>query len=179
MIPDPPLPPGVRLHPLQPHRDPRGVLVEVFREAWDVGVRPLQWSILCSEPGTLRGFHVHPRHDDYLVLFEGRTSVGLKDLRQSSPSFGLSRLVSMDGKSPVALTIPHGVAHGFLHHERSFALLGASEYWDPSDELACRWDDPELGIPWGTEEAVVTSGTPGSYRSLLAALAPFQPLFAR
>ena len=179
MIPDPPLLPGVRLLPLTPHRDSRGVLVEVFRAAWDVGVRPVQWSMLCSEPGTLRGLHVHPRHDDYLVVFEGRTSVGLKDLRQASPDFGQARLVEIDGRTPVALTIPHGVAHGFLHHERSLAVLGASAYWDPADELACCWDDPELGIPWGVQAPVITSGSAGSYRSLLSALEPFQPFLAR
>jgi dTDP-4-dehydrorhamnose 3,5-epimerase len=171
--------PGVRLLPLTPHRDPRGVLVEVFREAWDVGVRPVQWAILSSEPGTLRGCHVHPRHDDYLILFEGRTSVGLKDLRESSPSFGLAKLVEIDGRTPIALTIPHGVAHGFLHHERSVAMLGASAYFDPADELACSWDDPELGIEWGASEPVITSGSPGSYRSMLSALEPFQRTFAR
>ncbi len=169
--------PGVTLLPLAPNRDARGFLVEIFRDAWNLGVPPVQWSALRSEPHTLRGFHVHPRHDDYLILLEGRTSVGLKDLRRVSPNFGDSRVLEIDGTTPVALTIPHGVAHGVLHHDRAIAMLGASRYFDPADELACAWDDPELGISWGEQENIVTSGRAGSYRELLLALEPFQALF--
>ncbi len=27
-------------------------------------------------------------------------------------------------------------------------MYAVSHEWDPSDELGCRWDDPELGIAW-------------------------------
>ena len=45
-----------------------------------------------------------------------------------------------------AITIPHGVAHGFLFHEPSIHLYAVSRYWDTADELACFWGDAGLAI---------------------------------
>jgi dTDP-4-dehydrorhamnose 3,5-epimerase len=35
-------------------------------------------------------------------------------------------------------------------------LLGVSHDFDPADELGVRWDDPELGIPWPADRAVLS-----------------------
>ncbi len=142
------LPEGVVLTPLVPHTDDRGVFTELHRLEWATGVEPVQWNAVRSQAGVLRGVHVHVRHDDYLVVFGGRATVGLADLRDTSPTFGLATCVEMDGGAPAGLSIPHGVAHGFLFHAPSLHIYAVSHYWDVTDELGCRWDDPELGIPW-------------------------------
>ena len=108
----------------------------------------MQWNAVWSEAGVLRGVHVHVRHDDYLTVPVGRASVGLRDLRRGSPTEGLTALVELGREQPGALVIPHGVAHGFYFHEPSLHVYAVSEYWDPADELACNWADPELGIEW-------------------------------
>jgi dTDP-4-dehydrorhamnose 3,5-epimerase len=104
----------------------------------------------------LRGVHVHLRHDDYLVLFDGRATVGLADLRDDSPTSGAAACVELRGDAPVGMTIPTGVAHGFLFHEPSLHVYAVSHYWDPADELGCRWDDPGLGIPWPDAEPLLS-----------------------
>jgi dTDP-4-dehydrorhamnose 3,5-epimerase len=142
------LPDGVRIRVLDPHRDDRGVFTELFREEWGVGVSPVQWNAVTSEPDVLRGVHVHPVHDDYLVVFAGRASVGLSDLRRDSATHGAASLVELDGRAPRAITIPHGVAHGFWFHDAATHIYAVSHVWDTADELGCRWDDPDLGIPW-------------------------------
>jgi dTDP-4-dehydrorhamnose 3,5-epimerase len=119
-------------------------------------VHPVQWNAVTSETGVLRGVHVHPRHDDYLVIVKGRGTVGLRDLRRGSPTEGLATTVEMHGAHPSALIIPHGVAHGFYFHEPSLHIYAVSHYWDPADELGCRWDDPALEIPWPVTEARVS-----------------------
>ena len=150
------LPDGVRLRPLEPHADERGVFTELHRAEWDTGVVPVQWNAVRSGAGVLRGVHVHPRHDDYLIVFSGRATVGLRDLREDAPAEAPACCVELDGAAPAALTIPHGVAHGFYFHEPSIHIYAVSHYWDAADELGCHWADPELGIPWPVREARVS-----------------------
>ncbi len=167
------LPDGVRLRPLVPHADDRGVFTELHRLEWDTGVEPVQWNAVRSEPGVLRGVHVHPRHDDYLVLLSGRATIGLADLREGSPTSGTAVCVEMDGEAPAGLSIPWGVAHGFLFHEPSVHVYAVTHYWDLADELGCRWDDPDLGIPWPACDPLLSPRDAGlpSHRVLMAALA--------
>lgn len=142
------VPAGVVLRRLEPHGDERGVFVEHYRREWGEIGELEQWSFSHSVAGTVRGVHVHPRHDDWMVLVSGRMFAGLHDLRPSSFSCGASACVEVDADAPAAIMIPHGVAHGFWFPEPSAFVLGVTHTYDPADELGCRWDDPELGIAW-------------------------------
>lgn len=150
------LPHDLRLTPLEPHGDDRGTFTELYREQWETGVAPVQWNVVDSEAGVLRGVHVHPRHDDYLTVIRGRATVGLRDLRPGSPTEGVAACVELDGARPTAISIPHGVAHGFYFHQPSTHVYAVSHYWDPADELGCRWDDPGLEIPWPQRSAHIS-----------------------
>lgn len=151
------LPHGVALRPLAPHHDARGTFTELFRASWPSAiVAPVQWNAVRSAAGVLRGVHVHPRHDDYLVVCAGRATVGLADLRPESPTAGIGVCVELSGDAPAAIEIPHGVAHGFYFHEPSLHVYAVSHYWDPEDELGCHWKDPGLGIPWPQADATVS-----------------------
>lgn len=150
------LPHGVALWPLTMHRDQRGTVFEFFRAEWPTQIAPLQWLVSTSGAGTLRGVHVHLRHDDYFVLLDGRALVGLRDLRPGSPSEGRTALLELRGAAPAALVIPHGVAHGLLFSEASHFVVGATQYYDCADELGCHWRDPDLGIAWPVELALLS-----------------------
>jgi dTDP-4-dehydrorhamnose 3,5-epimerase len=171
------LPAGTLLRPLEPHLDDRGSFTELYRAEWGTGVAPIQWNAVRSEAGVLRGVHVHIRHDDYLTVPIGRAAVGLRDLRRGSPTEGLSALVLL-GSDPAGLVIPHGVAHGFYFLEPSLHVYAVTEYWDVDDELSCRWDDPDLEIPWPAQSARVSERDAASQplRALLDELEPSQPL---
>jgi len=150
------LPHGVQLVPLEPHSDDRGTFVELYRQEWGTGVEPIQWNAVHSEAGVLRGVHVHPRHDDYLTVVRGRATIGLRDLRPGSPTEGAATCVELNEERPAALSIPHGVAHGFYFHQLSTHVYAVSHYWDMADELGCRWDDPALEIPWPQQQAQIS-----------------------
>jgi hypothetical protein len=105
------LPHDVRLSALEPHSDDRGIFLELFRREWATGVDPVQWNAVHSNAGVLRGVHVHPRHDDYLIVLRGRATIGLRDLRDDSRSAGAAACVELDEERPTAISIPHGVAH--------------------------------------------------------------------
>jgi dTDP-4-dehydrorhamnose 3,5-epimerase len=150
------LPHDLGLHPLVPHSDERGTFLELYREEWQTGVDSVQWNAVDTRTGVLRGVHVHPRHDDYLVVIRGSATVGVRDLRDGSPTEGAAACVELIGKHPTAISIPHGVAHGFYFQQPSTHIYAVSEYWDLGDELGCRWDDPALEIPWPQREARIS-----------------------
>jgi dTDP-4-dehydrorhamnose 3,5-epimerase len=147
---------GVVVHDLTPHHDSRGNLVEIFRESWNLGDRPVQFNAVTSAVGVLRGVHVHVRHVDHLVLVSGRMIFGLHDLRPWSPTARRSRQLELDTTTPRAVVIPVGVAHGFYFAEPSLLVYGASTYWNPDDEIACRWDAPELHLSWPTRAPILS-----------------------
>ena len=47
-----------------------------------------------------------------------------------------------------SVTIPVGVAHGFLAVEPLELLYLVTNEFDGSDELGFAWDDPAVGVPW-------------------------------
>lgn len=150
------LPHDLRLSPLEPHRDDRGTFLELYREEWQTDVDPIQWNAVHTNAGVLRGAHVHPRHDDYLTVVRGCATVGLRDLREGSPTEGAAACVELSEERPTAISIPHGVAHGFYFQQPSTHIYSVSHYWDMADELGCRWDDPGLEIPWPQCEAQIS-----------------------
>ena len=146
--PDPAVPDGVVVRPLVSHADARGSLTEIFRQSWQDAFHPIQWNFSRSEPGVLRGVHVHRVHTDYLIVLTGSMLLALHDIRPTSPTHHLSLLLPLDGLSPKAVMIPPGVAHGFYFPEMSTHVYGVDEYWDGSDEIGCRFDSPELKLGW-------------------------------
>jgi dTDP-4-dehydrorhamnose 3,5-epimerase len=139
---------GVEVRRLVSHADDRGTFTEIFRETWLPAPRFVQWNAVTSRAGTLRGVHVHRHHDDYLVLVSGHLWLGLADLRPDDRPVGERALIEIVTAEPTAVTIPRGVAHGFLFSTDSVHVYAVSEYFDGSDELGCRWDDPVLELAW-------------------------------
>lgn len=168
---------GIQLRPLTMHADARGCFTEVFRQHWDVGLQPVQWNIVRSVPNVLRGVHLHRRHADYLTILTGRALVGLCDLRPESPTHGVAGLVEMVGDDLAGLEIPPGVAHGFYFVESSLHLYAVTHYWDHADELGCRWNDPDLRIPWPIRDPLLSPRDQqlGSLAELLDQLTAPQP----
>ena len=180
------LPAGVEVRPLEPHADYRGSFTELYRASWfDGRPRPVQWNLVRSAATTLRGVHVHIVHSDYWTLATGAGLVGLCDLRRRSPTFRLAAAIPVYGDEPQMIVIPPGVAHGFLFYRTSTHVYAVSSYWDVADELGCRWDDSELGIPWTFPGVVDPLVSPrdrdaGSLRELMNAIEPRQSgFFAR
>lgn len=171
------LPAGVQMHPLQSHPDQRGDLTEVFREEWGDGVEPVQWNMLRSAAGVLRGVHVHVVHDDVVIPLDGRMTLGLRDVRESSPTHGLAVALELSGAAPAVVVIPHGVIHGFLFHESTTLLIGTTSYYDPADDYECLWSDPELDIAWPAEPIVMSDRDRDAppFSGLLERIRPWQP----
>ena len=158
--------------PLRTHADDRGALTEVYRDEWTEGDSPVQWNVVRSEPGVLRGVHCHWHHADVLNVITGELVLGLVDLRPGSPTEGLAELHRIPALTSVVV-VPPGVAHGFYFDQPTCIAYGVSAYWSLDDELGCRWDDPGLGIPWPCTAPALSERdrTAGDLVSLRAAIA--------
>lgn len=157
LVSGPPLD-GVKLMRLIRNTDARGVFTEVFCSHWQSGIDPTQWSLVQSEPGVLRGMHMHLRHDEYFMLISGKVTLGLHDLRPDSPTFGSGCTYELT-RPDCFVSFPSGIAHGWLFHEPTIHLQAVSEsYVDYhlDDNLGCSWDDPALGIDWPFEPTIVS-----------------------
>ena len=162
---------GVRFGHVARHGDVRGSFSELWRaEAFndlpassgrlgppaETALAFVQANVSTSAPGVLRGLHLHRRQLDHWVVRSGRAFVALVDVRPlvdgSSPRpIVETRVLGTDA----TVTIPAGVAHGFLALEPLELVYFVTNSYDGSDELGFAWDDPAVAVPWPTVE-----GTP-------------------
>ena len=98
--------------------------------------------------------------------------LGLHDMRPRSPTYMLSVLQRLAGDRPSSIAIPPGVAHGFYFATPTTYCYAVSHYWNPSDELGCRWNDPMLGLAWPTTDVLLSPRDAGAsgYEELARAL---------
>jgi dTDP-4-dehydrorhamnose 3,5-epimerase len=139
--------PGVKLVRLQTHTDQRGNLTELFRASWFEGYPPfVQWNTVRSHANSLRGVHVHLQHFDLLFVISGCMTMGLKDLRRSSPAFLREEQHTLNESPIVGILTPPGVAHGFYLPETTIYVYGVTHYFSMEDELGFRWNDRDCEL---------------------------------
>lgn len=147
---------GVKTIPLKTHRDDRGSLTVLYNQLWGIPFDLAQLNLVQSESNSLRGVHVHSTHSDYLCVLKGTMMLGLRDLRRNSTSFGQTTLYTLTTESPKVFIVPPGVGHGFYFPDETLYCYGLSHPWDADEKLGCRWNAPDLGIPWPTENPLLS-----------------------
>jgi dTDP-4-dehydrorhamnose 3,5-epimerase len=148
---------GVYIVPLKQFADDRGYFFESFRKSWVPGVAEMiQGNVSFSKAGVLRGLHYHLKQADFWLVPQGHVRAALYDMRPSSPTRGASQIQELGEKHPFGLYIPRGVAHGFFTLAPSMMTYLVDNYYDNTDERGIRWDDPALGIDWGTRDPIVS-----------------------
>ena len=153
---------GVLRRQLTAHRDTRGYVAELFRTDWGTGVELVQWHVLNSAPGALRGIHLHLAHTDYKIVVAGHQFLALLDLRLDSPSEGAVELLELSADDPVAVMIPPGVGHGLYSYDQSASVVGVTALYDGTDDFACLWSDPAHGITWPAVPTIVSDRDAGA-----------------
>jgi dTDP-4-dehydrorhamnose 3,5-epimerase len=140
--------PGVSYGVVERHADERGS----FRELWRHSRLPepfVQVNLSTSAAGVLRGLHLHRLQVDHWVVVNGRAFVALVDVRALLDGSGPRPVVeTIELGADESVTIPVGVAHGFLAVEPLDLLYLVTNEFDGSDELGFAWDDPAVGVPW-------------------------------
>ncbi|GIH22355.1 dTDP-4-dehydrorhamnose 3,5-epimerase [Acrocarpospora phusangensis] len=171
---------GVLLFVPEPYRDERGLFTRTFDAmiAQKAGLDPaafIQDSQSRSRQGVVRGMHGRSGRGEAKLVRCARGAVFdvLVDARPDSPTFGRQTSVRLDDESFVTLYVPPGLLHGFQAlTEVTDVCYRIDREHDPSEDLAVRFDDPELGIPWPLPAAMISERdrTAGSWAELRARL---------
>lgn len=161
------------------HEDDRGWFVRTFdvEVAARVGVdarRFLQDSQSRSRRGVIRGMHGRAGAGEAKLVRCARGAVldVLVDARPGSPSFGRSATFRLDDEGGRHLHVPPGFLHGFqVLTEWADVCYRIDREHDPAEDLAVRYDDPDLAIDWPLPVSSVSArdAAAGSWRDLLRA----------
>lgn len=149
---------GLYTVPIRAFADERGRFMETFRVEWfpQVSWERIQNNRSDSKAGVLRGLHFHHFQVDYWYVPSGIVRVGLADLRPSSPTYRATEVLEIGGENNVGVFIPTGVAHGFYALTDATLMYIVNQYYDGTDEHGVAWNDPDLGVAWGVESAILS-----------------------
>jgi dTDP-4-dehydrorhamnose 3,5-epimerase len=150
--------PGVIMIEPQVFRDQRGFFLETYHQQKyrDAGIEFmfLQDNHSRSQGGTVRGLHVQVRRPQGKIIrvIEGEIYDVAVDIRRGSPHFAHWSGVWLSAENHRQVFVPPGFAHGFcVTSEAAQVVYKCTEFYDPSDEIAILWNDPELSIDWPSE----------------------------
>ena len=104
-----------------------------------------------SAKGVLRGLHYQKtKPQGKLVrVVSGEVFDVAVDIRKSSPTFGKWEGTILSAENKRQFWVPPGLAHGFLVLSDSADFeYKCTDYYDPADEGALKWNDPDVGIVW-------------------------------
>ena len=143
--------------------DARGFFVETWnrRRYGEAGldVDFVQDNVSFSRHGTLRGLHLqNPNPQGKLLqVLQGEVFDVAVDIRRSSSTFGRWHGLVLSGENKRQFYIPAGFAHGFVVlSETALFQYKCTELYSPKDEMAIRWDDPDIGIEWPLKDPLLS-----------------------
>ncbi|MDF5755018.1 dTDP-4-dehydrorhamnose 3,5-epimerase family protein [Spongiactinospora sp. TRM90649] len=171
---------GVLLFFPTPHHDDRGLFTRVFdvAVAKEHGLDPdafIQDSQSRSRKGTIRGMHGRSGRGEAKLVRCARGAILdiLVDARPDSPTFGEVTSVRLDDDDFATLYVPPGLLHGFQAlTDQADVCYRIDREHDPSEDLAVRFDDPELKIEWPLALSAISARDrdAGSWEQLRARL---------
>jgi dTDP-4-dehydrorhamnose 3,5-epimerase len=146
------------------HRDDRGSFLESFRADWlkAMGVEAafVQDNESRSKKGVLRGLHFQcPPHEQgkLIRVISGSALDVSVDIRHRSPTYGKWFRTMLTPDEALMLWIPPGFAHGFLALEENTVFqYKCTGFYHHASEYTLLWNDPDLAIPWGFEQPLVS-----------------------
>lgn len=155
---------GVLCFVPEPHHDERGF----FSRTYDVEIAArhgighgfLQDSQSRSVRGVLRGMHGRGGAGEAKLVrcAHGAVYDVVVDARPESPTFGRWEGFGLDDVELRQLYIPAGFLHGFqVLTDVADVCYRIDREHDPSEDLAVRYDDPDLGIGWPEPATVISA----------------------
>lgn len=144
--------------------DERGYFMETYR--YDefakngINARFVQANFSHSAHGILRGLHYQraPAAQGKLVrAVNGEIFDVAVDIRKGSPTYGLWVGEILSSKNGRLLWVPPGFAHGFLVlSESADVSYQVDAYYSAENERGIQWNDPAIGIEWGTDIPILS-----------------------
>lgn len=165
------------------YRDERGFFLETYHaqryQTAGLSVEFVQDNHSRSTYGTLRGLHAQRRNPQgkLVRVIEGEIFDVAVDIRRGSPTFGKWVGVTLSQENFRQCYIPPGFAHGFcVLSPIAQVAYKCTDYYDPTDELGIRWNDPDINVKWpiGNPQLSAKDSTASYLRSVFDQLPAFQ-----
>jgi dTDP-4-dehydrorhamnose 3,5-epimerase len=173
--------PGVLIVEPDVFRDPRGFFLETFHAArYREGGIPydfVQDNHSKSVRGTLRGLHAQRRRPQGKLVraAQGEIFDVAVDIRPGSPTFGKWTGAKLSADDFRQMFIPPGFAHGFcVLSDVAEVAYKCTDFYDRSDEIGLRWNDPAVGIAWPIRDPLLSDKD-----AALPTLAELRPRLAK
>jgi dTDP-4-dehydrorhamnose 3,5-epimerase len=154
--------PEVKLLQTEIYRDQRGCFLEAYRQndLCELGLPKFtQDNISYSQRNVVRGLHyqLEPAQAKLVRVTQGRIFDVAVDIRPNSVTFGKWVGFELNDENHFQLYIPVGFAHGFsVLSENACVYYKCSSYYQPKSEYGIRYNDPQLGIDWQIEGALLS-----------------------
>ncbi|MCP9274281.1 dTDP-4-dehydrorhamnose 3,5-epimerase family protein [Mycolicibacterium arenosum] len=174
---------GVAVLTPEPFRDDRGLFTRTFDanlfDEW-IGVPGTSASFVQdsqsrSAKAVIRGMHGRGGRGEAKLVrcAHGAVLDVLVDARPGSPTFGEHEAFTLDDNAFRHLYVPPGLLHGFQAlTDTADVCYRIDRPHDASEDLAVRYDDPDVGIDWPLPAGVVSArdSAAGSWADLLTRL---------
>ena len=113
-----------------------------------------------AQKGTLRGLHyqLNPKCQAKIVRCTKKTILDVAvDIRKGSPMYKKWVAVELSAENKKQLFIPRGFAHGFVTLTDDVEVqYKADNYYAPECDGNIRYDDPDIGVNWGSGEFILS-----------------------
>ena len=113
-----------------------------------------------AKKGTLRGLHFQKTphaQSKLLSCTRGEILDVAVDLRKGSPTYLQHVAVRLSAENKRMLFLPKGFAHGFLTLTDDVEVFyKVDAYYDPASDRSVRFDDPQLAVPWGIADPILS-----------------------
>ncbi|MBI3699812.1 MAG: dTDP-4-dehydrorhamnose 3,5-epimerase [Afipia sp.] len=147
--------PDVRIFEPEVLPDERGFFTEIFqaKRYATCGLQNpfVQDNFSRSNKSVVRGLHMQlsPPQGKLVTVLRGRIFDVAVDLRRNSPTFAKHVVVELSDDNLRQMWVPRGFAHGFaVLSETADVFYKCDNFYNPNDEIAVRWNDPQIGIVW-------------------------------
>jgi dTDP-4-dehydrorhamnose 3,5-epimerase len=156
--------PGVLFVEPDVFRDARGFFLETYNErafaAAGLPVRFVQDNHSLSTREALRGLHAQLRRPQGKLVRVVRGTIYdvAVDLRPDSPAFGKWTAATLRSDDFRQIYVSPGFAHGFcVLSEAAEVEYKCTDFYDRSDEIGIRWNDPDLAIEWPLSNPILSA----------------------
>ena len=155
---------GLKIIEPQVFTDHRGLFFESFNsvvfEKHFGAIQFFQDNQSISHKNVLRGLHFqNPPFGQVKLVRVAKGCIWdvAVDIRKKSPTFGQHFKIELSAANHTMLWIPEGFAHGFVAREDDTILLyKCSAPYHKASEGCLTYNDPALGIDWGTASPIVS-----------------------
>lgn len=146
---------GVVLKSVVKYESADGFFAELVKAGEEIFHEIKQTSYSETRPGVIKAFHNHKGYWELWCVVKGKAKIVLADVREGSPTRGMTQTIVTGEDDMKVIAIPPGVAHGYqvLGDTPMGIVYHAGEAYDPSrrqiEEIP--YDSPLIGYDWSKQ----------------------------